>query len=200
RAALPAELAVGGVRRTAGRARGDETGAALLAELAPVLVDRAARRADLDHTGNLAVGVVGWFGADVVAVAGGVGPDELTRGGLRQVHRGVLLEAVLAPAQRAEVAGRGRTLRPGDGVVQVAAVRRAGAGRADAVPVAGAHVPGQHDPGPVAGRADVDDGAGGRVGEQAPPGRVDRDDAGEMGRDGAEPGQLRGRVGPAEQH
>src|SRR6266566_1440481 len=106
----------------------------------------------------------GW--ACRVPVAGGAGPGGGAVGVDGDVPAGVVLEPVVVPTQGEQVAFAGRPRRPGRHVVEVAAVGGLAAARKPARDVAGPHQRGQPWGRSVAGRrGDVDDGAGGGVGE-----------------------------------
>ena len=76
----------------------------------------------------------------------------------------------------------GPALAPGDEVVDVAAGGGSLAGGEDAGPVAGAYQVRKSHRGPVPGAADVQDGAAGGVGHQAPPGPAGGQGPGSRGR------------------
>jgi hypothetical protein len=108
-----------------------------------------------------------------------------------------LLEVVVMSTEHGEIVPVGGTGGVGDGVVEVAAVRRLAAARESAALVAAADECGECGGGSVATAAGVDDGAGG-VGGQPAPQAVGGQVPGHVGGDGAEAGKLAGVVGGAD--
>src|ERR671910_2272287 len=207
---------IGGLATRAPRRSSSRCATAIAA--APFRVDAASATAltgSVDHDAGCGserwgveagVPVVGWrlrlddgpdgFGFDLVAVAGGRLPGEVSGPGLGQLPTGVRLAVVAALAEHPQVARRsGPTRLAGrGGVVRLASRRRLRTRRETARPVPDADVVGKLRRRRVPGLPVVQKGTGGRVGKDAPPGAVGGDPPSHGRRDRPVPGQLGRRL------
>ncbi len=125
------------------------------------------------------VGVGEGRGLGGVGGTSGGGPPEVAWGRLLKLPAGFVFEAMVTSAEGAEVVGCGSAaVLPAVGVVEVAALGGPGAVGEAAGGVSPHDVFGQRGRRSVVAATDVEDGAAGRVGDDAPPGGVGGERAG----------------------
>jgi hypothetical protein len=145
------------------------------------------------------LGMSAWRGMGAVHVTGRAGPGEHPVFVLANRPSGLVLEPVVMPAQRGQVARTGRSIRIAPGVVEVASDGGAAAAGEPACDVAGPNVVGQCGRRHICGAAELEECAATRIGEQPTPDPTGGEHAGQVSRDRTVSRQLAGRIGDAEQ-